>query len=250
MKKKFLSLMMAAAVVATTSVSAFAAGNDITMPNTANVTSQDDADGSAQVQINGNIQDESGNDAPSTFKVTVPTAANFTVNQNGFLVGPTLKVKNQGSQSIQVLAQSFSAGNGYIKVVSEKEINDDKKLPASKLDRTNVSLKLTGNSGTVAYLGASNGVGGVYERPELEGVNADGILLTTLNAGTESTPTTSDITLTGVAGKNTVKKPVSDSFTLTLKIKKVTKGNQVPGGSPVVGSPVGGSPVEGVDGGR
>lgn len=221
MKKKFLSLMMAAAVVATTSVSAFAAGNDVTMPNTANVISQDNVDGSAQVQINGNIQDENGNDAPSTFKVTVPTAANFTVNQNGVLVGPTLTVKNQGSQSVQVLAKSFSAGNGNIKVVSEDTINTDKGLSESKLDRTNVSLKLTGNSGTVAYLGASNGVGGVYGQPDLGTVSADGVLLTTLNAGTESTPTTSDITLTGIAGKKSVAKPVSDSFTLTLKIKKV-----------------------------
>ena len=249
MKKKFLSLMMAAAVVATTSVSAFAAGNDVEMPSSANVTTSDAADGTAQVQINGNIQDEKGNDAPSTFKVTVPTAANFTVNQNGVLVGPTLTVKNQGSQSVKVLAKSFSAGNGYIKVVSEKKINEDKKLSDSKLDRTNVSLKLTGDSGTVAYLGASNGVGGVYGEEDLTSVSTDGILLTTLDAGTESKPTTSDITLTGVAGKKTVKDPVSDSFTLTLKIKKVTKGSEVSGGNPVQGSsPVVGSPDGSVDG--
>lgn len=224
MKKKFLSLMMAAAVVATTSVSAFAAENDVKMPDKANVISQDDVEGSAQVEINGNIQDENGNDAPSTFKVTVPTAANFTVNQKGVLVGPTLTVKNQGSQSIQVLAKSFSAGKGNIKVVSESAINTDKNSRTPQLDRTSVSLKLTGNSTTPAYLGASNGVGGVYEKENLQTVTTDGILLTTLNPGTESTPTTSDITLTGVAGKKSVKDAVSDSFTLTLKIKKVTKG--------------------------
>ena len=70
MKKKFLSLMMAAAMVATTSISAFAADNvdnSVITPNAANVITQDDQDGSAQVQIKGNIQDDKGNNAAATF---------------------------------------------------------------------------------------------------------------------------------------------------------------------------------------
>ena len=64
MKKKFLSLMMAAAVVATTSVSAFAA----------NVTGSDASEAQTDVTITGNVQDNQGNDAVGTFKVTVPTS--------------------------------------------------------------------------------------------------------------------------------------------------------------------------------
>lgn len=235
MKKKFLSLMMAAAVVATTSVSAFAAGNDITMPSAANVTTQDNEDATANVKINGNIQDEHGNDAPDTFKVTVPTAANFTVNQKGLLVGPELVVKNQGNQSVQVYAQNFSSGQGNIKVVSEGEIDADKVKSKPELDRTSVSLKLRGDSTKIAYLEANNGKSGVHTQSNLSDKVDNGILLTTLSAGTDEKPTSKIIYLEGSAGSNTIPKAVSDSFTLTLKIKKVTKGTESAGTTVVPG---------------
>ncbi|WP_302623462.1 hypothetical protein [uncultured Clostridium sp.] len=226
MKKKFLSLMMAAAVVATTSVSAFAEGNDVTMPPSANVTSSDEQGTTADVTINGNIQDDKGNDAASTFKVTVPTAASFTVNKQGSLVGPKLTVKNEGKQEVQVYAQSFSAGKGNIKVISEDTIKADTEKSSSELDRSSVSLKLIGDSGETAYLGAAAGVkSGVYGQPGLddEQSSVDGILLTTLAGGSEERPSTQTIRMEGSAGKNTVSKAVSDTFTLTLKIKKVVK---------------------------
>lgn len=226
MKKKFLSLMMAAAVVATTSVSAFAEGNEVTMPPSANVTSSDEQGTTADVKINGNIQDDKGNDAASTFKVTVPTAANFTVNKAGSLVGPTLTVKNEGKQEVQVYAQSFKAGKGNIQVISEDTIKSDSESRSASLNRTSVSLKLTGNSGETAYLGAATDIrAGVYKQSSLnaEQISQDGILLTTLAGGSEETPSTQTITMEGSAGKNTVPKAVSDTFTLTLKIKKVVK---------------------------
>lgn len=226
MKKKFLSLMMAAAVVATTSVSAFAAGNDVTMPDSANVISSDKQETTSDVTINGNIQDDKGNDAASTFKVTVPTAASFTVNKAGSLVGPSLTVKNEGKQEVEVYAQSFSAGNGNIQVISEDTIKTDSESGSANLDRSSVSLKLTGNSGKTAYLGAARGIAaGVYGQPDLEdsSVSADGILLATLASGSEQTPSTQTIRMEGSAGKNVVNTAVSDAFTLTLKIKKVVK---------------------------
>lgn len=226
MKKKFLSLMMAAAMVATTSVSAFAEGNEVTMPPSANVKSSDEQGTTADVKINGNIQDDKGNDAASTFKVTVPTAANFTVNKAGSLVGPNLIVKNEGKQEVQVYAQSFSAGKGNIKVISEEKIKEDTESGSSRLDRSSVSLKLIGDSDEIAYLGADTDVkSGVYGQPGLddEPNPADGILLTTLAGGSEERPSTQTIRMEGSAGKNIVNKAVSDTFTLTLKIKKVVK---------------------------
>ncbi|CDB75809.1 hypothetical protein [Clostridium sp. CAG:265] len=228
MKKKFLSLMMAAAVVATTSVSAFAevVRDNVTYPDSANVITSDKQETTSNVTINGNIQDEKGNDAPSTFKVTVPTAASFTVNKAGSLVGPTLTVKNEGKQEVEVYAQSFSAGDGNIQVISEDTIKTDTAKESATLDRSSVSLKLTGNSGQTAYLGAATGIrAGVYGQPGLnaEQISQDGILLTTLAGGSEETPSTQTIRMEGSAGKNTVPKAVSDTFTLTLKIKKVVK---------------------------
>lgn len=229
MKKKFLSLMMAAAVVATTSVSAFAevVRDNVTYPDSANVISSDKQETTSNVTINGNIQDEKGNDAASTFKVTVPTAASFTVNKEGNLVGPTLTVKNEGKQEVQVYAQSFSAGNGEIKVISEDTIKEDTEKAEATLDRSSVSLKLIGDSsGQTAYLGAAAGINpGVYGQPGLaaSSVSTDGILLATLASGSEQEPSMQTIRMEGSAGKKTVNKAVSDAFTLTLKIKKVVK---------------------------
>ena len=157
MKKKFLSLMMAAAVVATTSVSAFAAenDNDVVMPTESNINTLDSEDYKHELTITGKVQDNDGNMPTDTFKVTVPTAANFTVNQVGKLVGPTLTVKNEGSQAISVWAQDFeNTGKGAIKVISPTEIERDAQGGNAQLGRNNVSLKLEGDGEKVAYLAA------------------------------------------------------------------------------------------------
>ena len=77
MKKKLLSLVLAGAMVASTSVSAFA---DI-------VTAPDTTEPTTEVEITGKILNQSGEEPAGTFKVTIPTAVAFTVNQNGSLDG-------------------------------------------------------------------------------------------------------------------------------------------------------------------
>lgn len=224
MKKKFLSLMMAAAVVATTSVSAFAAGNDVTMPDKANVITQDNQEGSADVTITGNVTDQSGNMPATSFKVTVPTAANFTVTQNGF-VGPTLEVKNEGSQEIKVYAQSFTriaGGTGTINTVKAQEIeSDDAGNPS--FTRADVALNLEGQSNKKAYLKVSNGGTGIYKNDILsEPAGDDGVELLSLGAG-DVVEEKGIIRLNGAAGTGQVTTAITDKFQLTLKIKKVNK---------------------------
>ena len=48
----------------------------------------------------------------------------------------------------------------------------------------------------------------------------DGVKLLTLLEGTTSNPTEGSILMNGQGGKNPVSTPMSDEFTLTLKIKK------------------------------
>ena len=231
MKKKFLSLMMAAAVVATTSVSAFAATEDVDkrvdMPTESNINSLDSSPHSHEVTITGKVQSDAGKMPDTTFKVTVPTAANFTVNKNGALIGPTMTIKNEGSQKIEVSAQNFSSGTGAIKVISENAIKEDRlKTSEQKYSRNTISLKLMGGfnpdgSRKVAYLGASDAGNGVYEEVGLGEVSSTGVSLLTLEPG-NSTATTGTITIDGLAGpKNGIENAVSDNFTLTLRIKKV-----------------------------
>ena len=219
MKKKFLSLMMAAAVVATTSVSAFAAenDNDVVMPTESNVNTLDSEDYKHELTITGKVQDNHGNMPTDTFKVTVPTAANFTVNQAGKLVGPTLTVKNEGTQAISVWAQDFeNTGTGAIKVISSTKIEQDAQ-GNRELERNNVSLKLEGDGNNVAYLAAGD-KSGVSNSEDLT-ITKGGVELVTLAPGNNGA-TIKKIPLKGTAGAKEIEHAVSDTFKLTLKIKK------------------------------
>ena len=210
MKKKFLSLMMAAAVVATTSVSAFAA----------NVTGSDANEAQSNVTITGNVRDNKGNDAAGTFKVTVPATANFTVTKTGTFLGTELKVENEGTQDIEVYAYKFIDKNvgEKIEVIKESDVTREQaSVPSSK-----VSMKLT-NGSKIAYLKSDN-VKGVYKDGEFaQPADESGIELLTLSSGSEGNPTKGTISLEGTAGGQVAAEPVSDEFILTLKIKKAQK---------------------------
>lgn len=227
MKKKFLSLMMAAAVVATTSVSAFALegnttvaeDNDTTVvtPTQSNINSLDSSDHLHEVTITGKVQSDEGKMPATSFKVTVPTAANFTVNNSGTVVGPTLTVKNEGTQAIKVFAQDFrNTGKGRIKVLGADVIERDK----GTLDRRNMSLNLLAENGKVAYLSAADGKNGVSTDPNL-GQIAKEVELLDLTAAENGVAVEKRFTLHGTAGTaEGVTSPISDTFKLTLKIKK------------------------------
>ena len=207
MKKKFLSLMMAAAVVATTSVSAFA-DTDVTSDG-----------GKANVTINGTVVNSSGQAPAGTIKVTIPTAASFTVNQEGKLIVPKqITVQNGGEESVDIFADSFTDTNqdGGITVVKESDLKTK--------DKTHVSLKVNGNSGTV-FLGTEQGSAkGLYSKSDFSSQEGS-FLLSTLDSGEED-----NLELSGNAGgSNTALNPdvasngVRDRFTLVLRIAKANK---------------------------
>ena len=180
------------------------------------ITGLDNQEQTQDVKITGNIMDDKGNMPVANFKVTVPTAANFTVNQSGNVVGPTLTVKNEGPQAIKVLAQGFeNTGKRTIQVLSAQEISNR----SSELDRSNISLKLVGENGQVAHLAAGNGKSGVSSHEDLSTTNEE-VELANLTAG-EGGATQATIALRGIAGQKTgVQTALSDTFKLTLKIKK------------------------------
>lgn len=200
MKKKFLSLMMAAAVVATTSVSAFAKEYDV-MEGTGK---------DAEVQITGNIADNNDTVLPSTISVTVPTTATFTVSKDGVLTAPDIKITSVGEGTVEVIAHSFvDTTEGKITVLGESEINDQS-------ERTNVSLKLAGNQKTVALKSALGSRNGIYKENGTTAADENTVL------GTVTQDTPLNLKLTGTAGKKEqpLTTAVSDNFTLILKLKK------------------------------
>lgn len=221
MKKKLLSLVLAGAMVASTSVSAFAdtvpsekyeASNGVNY----NVTGEKDAD----IKIEGRIADTSNTIAPSTISVTVPTTAKFTVNNEGKLIGSNINITSQGDTEVQVIAYKFSDPTGAtdINAVSLSDLNtENKKSDANDVNRSKVYLKLVGNAGSVSLRSvSSSSSNGIYE---LEGDNeAPNTVLGTVKNGKNL-----ELSLDGsaVTAGNKLSNPLSDNFTLTLKLKKV-----------------------------
>lgn len=215
MKKKLLSLVLAGAMVASTSVSAFA---------DANVTTPDDKDGSANVKITGVVEDDKGGRPAGTFQVTVPTTASFTVDQNGkFMAADKMTIKNEGPQTIAVYADKFvdsTKTDGVGITAVEESLLEDK-------NRTYVTLNVYGSDGGVYLKTEDTSVDsntGLYTDNTLETkAKNEALKLTTIQPGRSE-----NLTLDGKAGvvtKDTdegkVAKGVSNDFTLTLKIKKV-----------------------------
>lgn len=203
MKKKFLSLMMAAAVVATTSVSAFADTN-VDIP---------EVDGKeVNVQITGNVEDQRGGVLPGTVSVTVPTTAVFNVNAtSGNVNSGKMTITNHSDEKVLVFASDFTDTTGTSQIDLKKE-NVTKDSP-----RGQVALKLTGGKRTVLLTSEENkGKNGkIYDASTNEA------LLATAEIGEATKENPLVLRLQGVggtAGQNDT--PIKDDFQLVFKIKR------------------------------
>lgn len=206
MKKKFLSLMMAAAVVATTSVSAFAE----------NYSWLENEDKGINVDITGNVQSKTGDITPGSLSVSVPTTASFTVNNDKTVQSATIRVENKGTTPVDVYAYKFAdqtpATDSKITIVGKSNLN------TASYTHT-LALKLRGNRG-YAHLKSESEGNGIYtdencaNRPQEE---AEGIKLAYVDVSAYQ-----DITLSGETKKDAEapESAVEDNFVLTLKIKK------------------------------
>lgn len=166
-----------------------------------------------EISITGNVLSDTGEFPPGTFQVVVPTTASFTVNQYGQFITTPITIRNEGYQNIDVYAYKF------IDVNKTEGINIKKKSEIGGTNRSNISLNVLGNQ-SVAYfkteeLGSNNS--GVYKDAELSSPSTgDGINVLKINSQSNGT-----LTLQGEAGKEDgIEKPISDRFTLILKIKK------------------------------
>lgn len=205
MKKKLLSLVLAGAMVASTSVSAFA--------KTINDSDAKEVD--TNVSITGNVLNESGDTPAGNFNITIPTTAAFTVSRNGDVVSMPITIENHGDQNIDVYAKQFidttPAADAKITVVGESALKDK--------DRTNVSLNIQGNMKTL-FLKSTESGNGIYKDATLTTNASDEDLKIANIAGNQD----GKVTISGRAGETgTVADSVSDQFTLVLKIKKSSK---------------------------
>ena len=200
MKKKFLSLMMAAAVVATTSVSAFA-----------NETKTSKGDIEHDISIEGNVESDDDEVLPSTISVSVPTNTSFTVeNTTGKLISGDMNIVNVGAKSVDIYAYEFNDPT------KEREINVKKEIGSSD-SKKNVSLALKGGVEEIYFSSDSAIKRGIYKSFNAEeGLEAsDEKKIRTLAQGEKVS-----LKLEGKGGTvGPLDNPLQENFTLTLKIK-------------------------------
>ena len=209
MKKKFLSLMMATAVVATTSVSAFASTQ-----NTQNITGPASAEKEAQVTVEGKVADNSGNLPVGVYNVTIPSKVAFSVNGDGKLTGVKLPIVNNGDNAINIKVGNFVDTDGDdtgIKLNTAVDLSVSGNRTDKK--RSEINLALQGNVKKV-FLG--NG-----QVKDKLGDNSRDVQDEVI-AKIESKETR-ELELSGSAGTanlDTGASAISNEFTLTFKISK------------------------------
>ena len=206
MKKKLLSLVLAGAMVASTSVSAFAA----TTANTKEVTTDG---GTANVEITGNIAKTSdGSILPGTISVSVPTATNFVVNENGVLNGSTINVTNTGEESVDVYAYEFIDKTRDSGITVKRSVDSNSK-------RSEITLYLNGEEGNAYFSSSASITRGIYANDTDDSgvVDSDGIKVASLSTGEKA-----ELRLEGQGGTSSTQlaEALKEDFTLKLKIKK------------------------------
>lgn len=221
MKKKLLSLVLAGAMVASTSVSAFA--SDTTE------ISVDKSGTTHRVDVKGNVENEHGEIVSGTITVTVPTAVSFTIDQNGDIKAGNIEIVNRNDErdKVEVIAKEFKDPNptdGII-IVKDGELN-------AKIDQNNnaadtkryISLNLKGTDATVGLIsekGDSNKTGFVNLKTDTEIENSANTSL-----GTAWRDNNLTLELTGRAKKTGTQyvaptNAIKSDFNLVLKIQKV-----------------------------
>ena len=208
MKKKFLSLMMAAAVVATTSVSAFA-------DTTVNIPEGDGK--KINVKITGNVENTAGDVLPGTVSVTVPTAAVFNVNAtSGNINSGAMTITNHSDEKVLVFASDFTDTTGASQIELKKE---DQVTKSSQ--RGQVALKLTGGTKTIFFTSEEDtSKAGKYGKIYDAGTKAPLSATTEIGEATKESPLV--LTLEAVGGTDGEHKdtPIKDDFQLVFKIKR------------------------------
>lgn len=213
MKKKLLSLVLAGAMVASTSVSAFAATPSTTDGEVTILPSQTEQN--VDVDITGNILDNSGNALPGTIKVTVPTATTFNVTKDGTLNSAQMTIRNDGDEQIAVEVSRFedSDGAANINVIKKSEFDSTGK---GNVKRSQIWLRLSGASKAVSF--GSENQGEVYD---IQADGTDGGTQTDYKIGTIAAGKTMNLRLEGEGGTSgSAQQAIQDNFTLVLKVKR------------------------------
>lgn len=171
-----------------------------------------------RVTITGNVADKKGEILSGTIKVVVPTSTGFTINKDGSFTAPSIEIKNEGEEAIDIYAYKFIDPNGELGI----NIKDEEYIRKNQEDipRNTISLNIVGIS--TAYFKSENSSenkSGIYSDINLTQEVRDGVNVLKVYPNSSNS-----LTLNGKAGKKTLDSDtaIRNEFKLILKIKKST----------------------------
>ena len=213
MKKKLLSLVLAGAMVASTSVSAFADTTDKTVTVGSGETDH-------KVTVTGNVTDDENTVVPGTISVTIPTAVSFRVNSEGEIDSANINIKSNSEESVDVIAYKFidPSKDSKIIVVPESKLEEKKDLNTN--DNRYISLSIKGGDKDVELKSADGTTTGIIKSGETEYNENEKPVIGKVTQGNPLS-----LRIEGKAAKPTdgytaPDSPIKDDFQLMLKIKK------------------------------
>lgn len=167
------------------------------------------------IPTKGKMNKEAGDTPKKVINVTVPTNAVFTVRNDSTFIGSAIKITNNGDNPVDISVANFIDVDGDygIKLITDTEVNDTKKR-----NEVNLFLENTAENKKI-YLGNKK----LYSELGTEEITQEEKKkIAKVLAGNTST-----INISGKAGTSAegIEDPISNRFTLILKIKKNTESN-------------------------
>ncbi|WP_449389800.1 hypothetical protein [Clostridium sp. ETTB3] len=167
------------------------------------------------IPTKGKMKEDAGETPHGRFNVTVPTTASFTVKNNSEFIGTSIKITNNGEKPVDVSVANFIDVDGDygIKLITDTNVDENKKR-----NEVNLFLENTSENKKI-YLGNKE----LYSDLGTEAITQEEKKkIAKVLAGSTST-----INISGKAGTSSeaIEKPIGNTFTLILKIKKNTESN-------------------------
>lgn len=167
------------------------------------------------IPTKGKMNEDAGETPHGRFNVTVPTTASFTVKNNSEFIGTSIKITNNGEKPVDVSVANFIDVDGDygIKLITDTQVDENKKR-----NEVNLFLENTDENKKI-YLGNKK----LYSDLGTEAITQEEKKkIAKVLAGSTST-----INISGKAGTSAegIEDPISNRFTLILKIKKNTESN-------------------------
>lgn len=172
------------------------------------------------IPTNGKIKANAGETPKKVINVTVPTRAVFTVRNDSTFIGSLIKITNNGDTPVDISVHNFIDvdGDSGIQLITNEDVTNSTSISSYKRSQINLWLENIAENKKI-YLGNKK----LYSALGTEEITQDEDKKIAKVLGGNA----SIINISGKAGTSTeaIDDPISNRFTLILKIKKNTENS-------------------------